>query len=109
PNHRFNLKAAIAALFVAGTVGCATGPVTVAPPPVDVVVPPSSQPISQNTLRPPPATQPVFRGQTPGTYDAAPAVHHIEDTTPGSTSLTRSPMRPSGDVQQVQFEQGPPI
>lgn len=97
----------LAALLLAGAAGCASGPMAT-PVPVEGLAPPQVQvPISNSTLQPPPATQPVFRAQSPGAYEGAQAYSQFENTAPGTRDMTRGPMVASGEVRQAQFAPPP--
>ncbi len=102
---RWFISSSYLMLAIASAVGCAGGP-TNAPYgdslPVDMAVPPRSTPIQ------PTSNRTVVRQQSPG-GEVAPAVAEFDNAAPGSNGLSRTPMRPSGEVRQVQFEQGPPI
>jgi outer membrane protein insertion porin family len=102
---RRSIANSIAAIFIAGGLGCASGPMAgthgsdgLAPPAIQV-------PVSNNALRPPPAMQPVFRAQSPdNNAEATRAVAEFEEVAPGNSALTRSPMRVSGgEVVQAQY------
>lgn len=104
--RRWFISSSYLALAIASAVGCAGGPTNApygATNPLAVTMPPVNAPTQPNS------NQAILRGQSPSIYEAAPAVAELDNTTPGSSSLSRTPMRPSGEVRQVQFEQGPPV
>lgn len=77
--------------------------------PVDGLSPPGLQvPVSNSTLKPPPATQPVFRAQSPDQPQPYAAQADFEQAAPGNNNLTRGPMTAGGEVRPAQFS-APPI
>jgi outer membrane protein insertion porin family len=95
-----SITSSLAAILLAGGIGCAGR----AMQPVNPLTRAELQSFHSSAVSPP-----VIRAQSPSRYDEAPAVYDTNSPAPGTNGLTRGPMRVSGEVQQVQFEQGPPV